>query len=217
MTVNLWPDVDHALAYLRKADAIPHRTEGEAELIAQLPDEVGSVVDLGCGDGRLLALVLTARPNARGVAADFSPAMLERAEARFAGDERVTVVAHDLDSPIDALAAPGSVDAVVSSFAIHHVVDERKRAVCREAFALLRPGGVFANLEHVASSDDELHRRFLERIGTDPADDDPSNKLTSVDTQLTWLTDIGYVHVECAWKWLELALLVGRRPAAANQ
>lgn len=214
MTVNRWPDAEHALAYLRKADAIPHRTEGEAELLAQLPDDVGRVVDLGCGDGRLLALVLAAHPHARGLAVDFSPVMLERAETRFADDERVAVVAHDLDAPIDALAAPGSVDAVVSSFAVHHVVDERKRGIYAEVFGLLRPGGVLANLEHVASPDADLHRRFLGRLGIDPADDDPSNKLASVDTQLRWLADLGYEHVDCAWKWLELALLVGRRPAA---
>ena len=216
MPVNLWPDVDHALAYLRKADTIPHRTEGEAELLAQLPDRVGSVIDLGCGDGRLLALVLTAYPGAHGVAADFSPPMLERAEERFAGDDRVTVVGHDLDTPVGGLAPPHTVDAVVSSFAIHHLVDQRKRALYEEVFGLLRPGGVFANLEHVASPDAHLHEQFLTRIGTDPADDDPSNKLTAVDTQLGWLRDLGFVHGHCAWKWLELALLIGRKPSEAG-
>ena len=60
---NRWPDVDHALAYLAKADDIPHRAEGVAEVVAHLPERVGRVLDLGTGDGRLLDLVLTASPG----------------------------------------------------------------------------------------------------------------------------------------------------------
>ena len=60
---NRWPDVEHALAYLAKADTIPHRAEGAAELVAHLPERVDRVLDLGTGDGRLLDLVLTARPG----------------------------------------------------------------------------------------------------------------------------------------------------------
>ena len=118
----------------------------------------------------------------------------------------MTVVEHDLDMPLPDW---GPFDAVVSGFAIHHVSDERKRALYREVFGILGPGGVFLNLEHVASPTPELHDGFLYAIGSSPEGDDPSNKLAPVADQLAWLRDAGFGQVDCHWKWRELALLGG--------
>jgi len=204
---NRWPDVEHALAYLAKADTIPHRAEGAAELVAHLPEGVERVLDLGTGDGRLLDLVLTARPGSTGVGLDLNAEMLARAREHFAGDDRVEIAEHDLDDPLP----DGAFDVIVSSFAIHHVPDDRKQSLYRECFDRLRHGGAFLNLEHVASPTPALHRAFLAEIEVDPADDDPSNLLAPVEAQLAWLREAGFVDVDCHWKWRELALLGGRR------
>jgi len=217
--VNLWTSTDHAHDYLGRADSILHRGEGEATLLEFIPKTARRVLDLGTGDGRLLALVkaaLAARAAESGsnadlqveaVAVDFSPAMLEAAGKRFAADSSVTIVAHNMDQPLPTL---GKFDAVVSCFAIHHLVHERKRVLYAEIHDLLNPGGVFCNLEHVASSTPRLHEEFLCRIGYTPETEDPSNKLLDLETQLRWLREIGFVDVDCHWKWRELALLVGR-------
>ncbi len=209
--VNLWTSPEHALDYLGRADKIPHRTEGEAVLLGWLPRSLGRVLDLGSGNGRLLALVKLARPEAKAVALDFSPTMLDELRHRFAGDSKVQVIAHDLAQPLPSLAA---FDAIVSSFAIHHLPHERKRALYAEIFALLTPGGVFCNLEHVASPTERLHRQFLAALSTRPEDEDPSNKLLDLETQLNWLRSIGFEDVDCLWKWRELALMVGTKAAA---
>ncbi|HKY14058.1 MAG TPA: class I SAM-dependent methyltransferase [Microthrixaceae bacterium] len=208
---NLWTDPEHALWYLAKADSIPHRTEGEAVLLGLLPDRCDRFLDLGCGDGRLTALVLAAKPSARGTACDFNVVMLDGARERFEGTD-VEVIEHDLDRP---LGDWGQFDAVVSSFAIHHVDDDRKRSLATEVFGSLRAGGAFLNLEHVASPTTALHEAFLVEVGVDPADDDPSNLLASVEDNLGWMRGAGFVDVDCLWRWRELALLVGTVPEAA--
>ena len=208
MPTNLWTTTDHALDYLERADSIPHRKEGESSLLEFIPQTTRRILDLGTGDGRLLALVKREHPNTEAVAIDFSAAMLDAARKRFAGDSSVAVVTHNLDNPLPDL---GKFDAVVSSFAIHHVEHERKRALYSEVHELLNAGGVFCNLEHVASPTPRLHEEFLHATGLSLETEDASNKLLDVETQLHWLREIGFVDVDCHWKWRELALLAGRR------
>ena len=207
MAVNLWTKTDHALDYLGRADSITHRTEGESSLLEFIPPATRRILDLGTGDGRLLALVRREHPNTEAIAIDFSPAMLEAAKKRFAADPSVVVVTHNLDNPLPDV---GKFDAVISSFAIHHVVHERKRALYGEIYGLLNAGGVFCNLEHVASPTPRLHEEFLHGICFTVETEDPSNKLLDIETQLRWLRGIGFIDVDCHWKWRELALLAGR-------
>jgi tRNA (cmo5U34)-methyltransferase len=212
--MNEWKEHGHAVTYLTAADKIPHRIEGEQTLIELLPREVRRVLDLGCGDGRLLALVLKARPQAAGTGIDFSPTMLLKAREHFAGNGNVTIVEHNLDQPLPEL---GRFDAVVSSFAIHHCDHDRKRSLYGEIFQLLEPGGIFCNLERVSSPTPKLHSRFLSAIGLTSITEDASNKLLDVDTQLGWLRSIGFEDVDCFWKWLEFAVLAGSRPTRNHQ
>lgn len=210
--VNLWTSREHAEDYLQRADSISHRQEGEAALLEFVPANVRRILDLGTGDGRLLALIwnrLREHPEVEAVALDFSPAMLEAVRKRFASESRVRVIEHNLDGSLPAL---GKFDAVISSFAIHHLVHERKRSLYVEIYDRLNPGGVFCNLEHVSSPTAQLHEEFLHAIGYTVETEDPSNKLLDVETQLKWLREIGFVDVDCHWKWRELALLVGRKP-----
>ena len=137
--------------------------------------------------------------------------MIEQAKKRFAKDKHVIFVKHDLSLPLPAEKL-GKFDAVVSSLAIHHLTHQRKKQLYTEIFNLLNPQGVFCNLEHVSSATSNLHLKFLATIGWAPESEDPSNKLLDVETQLQWLREIGFVDVDCAWKWLELALLTGFKP-----
>ncbi len=206
---NQWATAEHALDYLARADQIPHRTEGEAVLLDHVPKTVQRILDLGTGDGRLLSLLKIDRPDVESIAIDFSPTMLAAVRQRFAKDVKVTILEHNMDNPLPPV---GQFDGVVSSFAIHHLAHPRKHSLYQEVFDLLQPGGIFCNLEHVSSPTLKLHEQFLRAIGYTLEEEDPSNQLLDVETQLGWLRNIGFEDVDCYWKWLEMALLIGVKP-----
>jgi trans-aconitate 2-methyltransferase len=96
-----------------------------------------TVVDEGCGAGRLTELLLDRLPRGRVVALDSSGAMLETARARLArfGD-RVSFVQADAATWV----APAPVDAVFSTATYHWLKDHD--ALFASIAASLRPGGL---------------------------------------------------------------------------
>ena len=198
-----WHSAERVASYRALADQVSRLAEGDSALLELLPSRLARVLDIGTGDGRLIALIREARSGVEAVGIDFSPPMLAAARERF--DGAAWIVEHDLTDPLPEL---GSFDAVVSSLAIHHQPDDRKRSLYRELFEILEPGGVFLNLEHVASATPALHAEFL---GLLDEEDDASDQLAPVESQLEWLRDIGFEDVDCMWKWRELALLHGRK------
>jgi 2-polyprenyl-3-methyl-5-hydroxy-6-metoxy-1,4-benzoquinol methylase len=95
-------------------------------------------VDLGCGGGRLTLLL--AERGASVIGVDVSESMIERmeAQARRDGIEAVRGIA----VPIEHLTLPsGSLDLVITNYALHHLLDDEKERVVRAAFGWLRPSG----------------------------------------------------------------------------
>lgn len=199
-----WSDPGRVAEYLSRE--IPHRATAEGMLLAALPERIERVLDLGTGDGRLLSLVKDRYPQAAAIGLDSSEPMLARAAERFGDDPRVELRVQDLEAPLSEAWQFG---VVVSGLAIHHLEDGRKRELFGEVHALLVPGGVFANLDLVSPPSAQLHERFRREIGR--TEDDPSDRLTDLSTQLGWLREVGFGEVDCHFKWLELALLVATK------
>jgi ubiquinone/menaquinone biosynthesis C-methylase UbiE len=198
------------------------------------------VLDLGCGDGVLTRTLLTSEPRAKVVALDGSDAMLSRFREKLSVDHesQVTFVPGNFneDCWVDCLPRDSrAFDAIVSGYAIHHSPDDRKRIIYRQVFDLLAPGGVFINIEHVSAATELGEAMWIEIFSEHvaayqtargskitPAEvmeqvnashEQDANILAPVATQLKWLREIGFVDVDCYWKWFELAVLAGFKKA----
>jgi trans-aconitate 2-methyltransferase len=125
----------NAASYDKVAD--PQARWG-AEVLERLPLEGDeTVLDAGCGTGRVTELLLARLPRGRVVALDASAAMLEQARGRLARfSDQVTYVRADLEQP---LPIDEPVDAVLSTATFHWVLDHE--ALFANLASVLRPDG----------------------------------------------------------------------------
>lgn len=237
---TVWQRPDVAKNFLRaRRGAIPGAADQIRVMLSVLGSigrPVQSFLDLGCGGGTLGASILESFPEARGVFVDFSEDMLSEARTLLEDSTNCHFLSIDYSPPgwVDEVSEFGPYDAIVSGFSIHHQTDERKREVYKEIFDLLLSGGVFVNIEHVSPSTkigrelfdnqfiDSLYAlereqggpRSREQIAHDyhTRADKEANILAPIDAQCQWLTDIGFLDVDCHMKIYELAVLAGRKP-----
>jgi SAM-dependent methyltransferase len=241
---HLWQQREAATQFLEDVrGAIPLAAEQFDVLLRVIRHTIASpscLLDLGCGDGILGRIVMTEYPECRGVFVDYSEPMLEAAGKKV-DRRRSTLFAKDLASTewIRDVADRGPFDLIVSGLAIHHLTDGRKQALYREIFDLLRPGGLFLNLEHVTLASDwakaaydemfidsvtafhhqhggkktreEIVAQWRER--TSRSGDIES----SAELQCQWLRETGFESVDCFFKLFRLALFGGRKSESLDE
>ena len=238
MPAEIWKDRDVAKAFLNERSLIIPDRQRQLEVLLRVArfhcPQPRRILDVGAGDGILLATLLETFPDATGMAVDFSPLMLEQARQRLGKfGQRTTTVEADLQTPAWKDSLHGPFDVIVSGFAIHHLSHERKRVLYREIHELLADGGVFVNSEHVASATPRIEQMFdaamtehlcqrrkekgedvtLEQVRQEfmQRPDRAANILALIEDQCQWLREIGFRDVDCFWKYFELAIFGGIR------
>jgi ubiquinone/menaquinone biosynthesis C-methylase UbiE len=200
-------------------------------LISQSQSGVNNFIDLGCGDGILANTILTQYSDANGLLLDYSPSMIDAAKNRMSAFQNQKIIKSDLSKSNWQDNVINKPEVVVSGYAIHHLKNGRKYELFEEIFKILKPGGIFINMEHVASTTkfgnslfneliiDTLHTK-LESEGKkqSKADlmiehlnraDQYENILLPVTTQCDWLKEIGFIDVDCFFKCFEFATYAG--------
>lgn len=207
------------------------------KLIEMNKRPVGSFLDLGSGDGIMASVVLSAYPEAKGVLLDISEHMIAAAREKL--DEFKYNLAFSVfdygDRNWTGMVKSGApYDLIVSGLSIHHQPDERKREIYKEIFGLLGKGGLFINLEHVASPTKWVSSLFSETFIDSLYEmnskknsaltrewvanemynrpDKESNILAPVGVQCDWLRNAGFEDVDCYFKIYEIAIFGGRKP-----
>lgn len=168
----------------------------------------GRVVDVGCGTGLLLEMLLARHPGAHASGVDLSPEMLSRARSRLGGRAKLLLG--------DAAALPlasSRFDAVVSSSALHHW--PRPERALGEIARVLRPGGQLVVTDW---SDDHLPTRLLSGLlrWTDPS----HHRTYSVRELRGMLQRAGFRAIEdrryrLGWRWGFMTLTARTAPAGA--
>ena len=122
-----------AVTYDRVAEV---QEEWGREVLARLDlrgDE--TVLDAGCGSGRVTKLLLERLPEGRVIGVDAAPSMIAKAREAIGRDERVELEVRDLlDLELDR-----DVDAIFSNATFHWILDHDR--LFARLFAALRPGG----------------------------------------------------------------------------
>ncbi|GAC1341081.1 MAG: trans-aconitate 2-methyltransferase [Candidatus Dormibacteria bacterium] len=167
MTQPAAPDWDGA-RYDQLAD--PMTRWGRAVLDRLTLTGGETVLDAGCGSGRVTEELLARLPDGHVIALDASASMLDRARARLAAaGPRVRFVQADLLalSPAD-LCGDQPVDAVFSTATFHWVTDHDRlfrnlASVLRPAGQLVAQCGAKGNIENVIRA---VRSLGVERTGT---------------------------------------------------
>lgn len=94
-----------------------------------------TVMDGGCGTGRVTEQLLAKLPRGRVIGVDFSSQMIEQAKERFAKEPRVTLFVGDLTT----FVPPVNVDAILSTATFHWIKDHDK--LFTQLAKILKPGG----------------------------------------------------------------------------
>ncbi|NBD24001.1 class I SAM-dependent methyltransferase [Paenibacillus glycinis] len=194
---------------------------GTAVSLAVTGAQEPRILDLGAGTGLLASMLLQKHPEARLTLVDLSDNMLAVAKERFGGQPDIAYVCQDYTS----YSAEGEYDLIVSGLSIHHLSDEGKQAVYGQAFANLKPGGIFVNADQVLGRTpfiDTLYKQDwwnkIAASGLAQAELDAARERTKIDRmaglgdQLDWLAQAGFADVDCVYKYFNFVVMYGRKP-----
>jgi trans-aconitate methyltransferase len=224
--------VDNFITNTRKA--IPFGGEQldiMLRLISKSQPRVNKFIDLGCGDGILSQTILTHYPDAQGLLLDYSSSMIEAANKRMGNFKNQSIIQCDLSNSNWKEHIQEKPELIVSGFAIHHLKNGRKYELFEEIYEVLKPGGIFINMEHVKSAtsfgnslfDEIMVDTLYEKLKEEGKEkrksdlmkehlsrpDQYDNILIPVTTQCDWLKEIGFVDVDCFFKCFELSIYAG--------
>jgi trans-aconitate 2-methyltransferase len=187
--------------------SVPHE-EWARSVLDRLPLAGGeTVLDAGCGSGRVTGLLIERLPHGRVIAVDGSASMVEKVEETLRPVDRAVI------ADLTQLQLDEQVDAVFSSAVFHWVLGHE--ALFARMRAALRPGGRFAAQCGGAGNIERLRRHSIEISQRDPfapyfdGFEEPWNYAAAEETEER-LRTAGFAQVRC---WLQPWTISPPQPA----
>lgn len=232
-----WRDNEIAGKFLTGIRAALPLAATQLDLMARITREfcaeVKTFLDLGCGDGIIGRYIHDHYPEATGIYVDYSETMIAELRKKVKYNSQILTEDYSQDQWMTLVEKKKPFDLVVSGYSIHHLSHESKGILYQRIYGLLKPGGLFLNLDHVASPTPQIEKLFDDLFidslaefqkGAKPREaireeylnrrDKILNILAPVEEQCLWLKKIGFEQVDCFFKIYELALFGGIKPSS---
>lgn len=195
---------------------------GVSASIADVHTNTPRILDLGAGTGLFSSLLLQKYPEAEITLIDLSEKMLEIAKTRLNGYQNANYIVDDYTYFI----ANEKFDIIISALSIHHLSDSNKRELYKNSYLNLKENGVFINADQVLG-----HTSFIESLykndwkkkveASDLSREEIESahermkldKMSTLQTQINWLHEIGFTDVDCVYKYFNFVVLYGRKSA----
>jgi ubiquinone/menaquinone biosynthesis C-methylase UbiE len=177
------------------------------------------VMDLGCGPGTLAEKLLAAFPEMSVICSDGSDEMLRLARQRLDSfGDRTSFIQADFAADNWIAEVPRELDAVVSARAIHNLRKLKLIGpVYSQIFELLRPGGLFLNIERVNFSTPALRRHYRElQVKTRGRVAKMDGAAPSLLQQFRLLKRAGFRDIDCFWREGNTAIVGGFKKERKN-
>lgn len=126
------------------------------------------ILDIGAGNGMLTELILNKYPNSEITMLDFSPEMLQSAEAYFEMKNLKGNIKHVVSNFITDDLPQESFDLIISSYALHHIRNEEDlgKVFLKIAKALREDIGTFVCTDLYLGTGEEQRKKQVEQAIT---------------------------------------------------
>ena len=187
--------------------------ESYIKLAAQIPENTGRILDLGCGTGLELDEIYKRLPQVSVVGIDMTPVMLEKLRQKHPHRE-IELICGDY---FNVRLGENTFDVAISAWTLHHFSYLQKIQLYTKIREALRPGGMYIELDYMAADQSFEDARYAANARLRRELDVPEGAFyhfdtpCTVDNQIAMLKQAGFITAEPENRWEHGAIIVSTR------